>query len=106
AARYDLKQRPSRFNPWQLLLAAWRSRGLISAARKGSTLLLLAVLAAGRSLRAQDSASCKGVIVGSSAPAPAVPFPVGERLTFGAGDGTLRGGRPRVEGMRIGRADP
>ena len=65
AARYDLKQRPSRFNPWQQLLAAWRSRGLISAARKGSTLLLLAVLAAGRSLRAQDSASCKGVIVGS-----------------------------------------
>src|SRR5437879_12695191 len=100
-ARYDLKQRPSRSSPWQQLLAAWRSRGLISAARKGSTLLLLAVLAAGRSLRAQDSASCKGVIVGSSAPAPAVPFPVGERLTFGARYGIFSVGSATMEVMGI-----
>ena len=32
AARYDLKQRASRSKPWQQLLSAWRSRGLISAA--------------------------------------------------------------------------
>src|SRR5882672_1577754 len=64
AARYDLKQRPSRSSPWQQLLAAWRSCGLISAARKGSALLVLALLAAGRPLAAQDSAST-----------PAVTFP-------------------------------
>src|SRR3989449_4624203 len=46
AARYDLKLRPSRSSPWQQLLAAWRSRSLISAARKGSAALALAVLGA------------------------------------------------------------
>src|SRR5256712_10383943 len=52
AARYDLKQRPSRSNPWQELLAAWRSRGRISAARKGggSAIILLALLTGGGSL--------------------------------------------------------
>jgi glycosyltransferase involved in cell wall biosynthesis len=34
AARYDLKQRPSRAKPWEQLLSAWRSRPLIDAARK------------------------------------------------------------------------
>src|SRR5438876_676050 len=82
AARYDLKQRPSRSNPWQQLLAAWRSRGLISAARKG--VLVLALLAAGRSLRGQDTL-CTGLAMGSPAsasasPTPAAPFPVGERF--------------------------
>ena len=101
AARYDLKQRPSRSSPWQQLLGAWRSRGLISAARKGSTVLLLALLAAGRSLGAQDSASCRGVIVGSSAPAAAVPFPVGERLSFGARYGIFSVGSAAMEVMGI-----
>jgi len=85
-ARYDLKQRPSRSSPWQQLLAAWRSRGLISAARKGSALLVLALLAAGRPLAAQDSACT-----------PAVTFPVGERLTFSAKYGIFSVGNAVME---------
>jgi len=85
-ARYDLKQRPSRSSPWQQLLAAWRSRGLISAARKGSALLVLALLAAGRPLAAQDSACT-----------PAVTFPVGERLSFSAKYGIFSVGNAVME---------
>src|SRR6266545_3175105 len=85
-ARYDLKQRPSRSSPWQQLLAAWRSRGLISAARKGAALLVLALLAAGRPLAAQDSAS-----------PPAVTFPVGERLSFNAKYGIFNVGNAVME---------
>src|SRR5258705_461626 len=99
AARYDLKQRPSRSSPRQQLLGAWRSRGLISAARKGSaTLLVLALLTAAQALLAQDTI-CTGKIVSASAPgvsgshpAPAVPFLVGERLSFGARYGIFSGG--------------
>jgi hypothetical protein len=120
AARYDLKQRPSRSNPWQQLLAAWRSRGLISAARRGgvSAMVVLALLTGGGSLRAQDTV-CTGTIVGSSgssAPAsstsgsssrpmlhaaPAVPFPVGERLTFSAKYGIFNVGSATMEVMGI-----
>ncbi len=90
AARYDLKQRPSRSSPWQQLLGAWRSRGLINAARKGAALLLLAALAAGRSLAAQDSAC-----------APAVTFPIGERLSFNAKYGIFNVGSAVMEVMGI-----
>ena len=103
AARYDLKQRPSRSNPWQELLAAWRSRGRISAARKGSAMILLALLTGG-SLRAQDTGS-------AVAPAsvsrrvlhvpPAMPFPVGERLTFSAKYGIFSVGSATMEVMGI-----
>ena len=118
AARYDLKQRPSRSSPWQQLLAAWRSRGLISAARKGSAMVLLALLAGGP-LRAQDTL-CTGKIVGSSgsgSPVPpaastsisapvmhrpaAVPFPIGERLTFSAKYGLFSVGSATMEVMGI-----
>jgi Protein of unknown function (DUF3108)/Glycosyl transferase family 2 len=124
AARYDLTQRPSRSNPWQQLLTAWRSRGLINAARKGAgtALLSVALLGVGRTLAAQDTV-CTGVLVGSSrgspasasrpspaAPdpvppvtraAPAVPFPVGERLTFGAKYGIFSVGNAVMEVMGI-----
>lgn len=114
-ARFDLKQRPSRTGPWQQILAAWRSRGVITAARKG--IVLLALLSAGR-LSAQDTV-CTGVIVGSTPtsvtaappgvpvqrlpvqPAPAVPFPVGERLTFGARYGIFSVGNATMEVMGI-----
>ena len=99
AARYDLKQRPSRANPWQELLAAWRSRGRISAARKGSALLVLVLLTAAQALMAQDS-MCTGKIVGSQ-PTPAVPFPVGERLTFGARYGIFSVGSATMEVVGI-----
>ena len=99
AARYDLKQRPSRSNPWQQLLAAWRSRGLITAARKSSALLVLALLAAVGvgSLGAQDGV-CTGKIVGAVA---AVPFPVGERLSFNAKYGIFNVGNAAMEVMGI-----
>src|SRR5213594_3695995 len=76
AARYDLKQRPSRSSPWQQLLAAWRSRGLINAARKGgagaaTVALLVALLGAPRGAAAQDTI-CTGVPAGA-ATAPMVP---------------------------------
>ncbi|HEX9215760.1 MAG TPA: DUF3108 domain-containing protein [Gemmatimonadales bacterium] len=98
AARYDLKQRPSRSNPWQQLLAAWRSRGLITAARKSSALLVLALLAAAGvgSLGAQDG-MCTGKIVR----AVAVPFPVGERLSFNAKYGIFNVGNAAMEVMGI-----
>src|SRR5205809_5291158 len=92
AARYDLKQRASRSSPWQQLLMAWRSRGLISAARKGSAALDLALLAAAAPLRSQDTI-CLGT--------PAVPFPVGERLSFGARYGPFSVGSAALEVMGI-----
>src|SRR5882762_6866664 len=118
AARYDLKQRPSRSNPWQELLAAWRSRGRINAARKGTALLVAALLAGGGSLKAQDTV-CTGKTVGGSSssssavaptaatstcpvlPVPAVPFPVGERLTFNAKYGIFSVGNATMEVMGI-----
>jgi len=103
AARYDLKQRPSRSNPWQELLAAWRSRGRISAARKGSAMILLALLTGG-SLRAQDTVpavpptSASGPVLHVP---PAVPFPVGERLTFSAKYGIFSVGSATMEVVGI-----
>jgi len=103
AARYDLRQRPSRSSPWQQLLGAWRSRGLVSAARKtAATLLVLALLAAAQALVAQDTIVCTGKIVCTgSHPAPAVPFPVGERLTFGARYGIFSVGSATMEVMGL-----
>ncbi len=94
AARYDLKQRPSRSNPWQQLLAAWRSRSLISAARKASTMVVLALLGATGALGAQDHV-CTGNMVS------AVPFPVGERLSFNAKYGIFNVGSAAMEVMGI-----
>lgn len=105
AARYDLKQRPSRTKPWQQLLAAWRSRGLVSAARKSTAILVLALLAAATPLGAQDSI-CTGVSPPPPVPPaigamPAVPFPVGERLSFGARYGIFSVGSAVMEVMGI-----
>jgi len=94
AARYDLKQRPSRSNPWQQVLAAWRSRSLISAARKAATMVVLALLAATGALGAQDHV-CTGNMVS------AVPFPVGERLSFNAKYGIFNVGSAAMEVMGI-----
>ncbi len=94
AARYDLKQRPSRSNPWQQLLAAWRARSLISAARKAPTMVVLALLAATGALGAQDHV-CTGNMVS------AVPFPVGERLSFNAKYGIFNVGSAAMEVMGI-----
>ena len=117
AARYDLKLRASRSRPWQELLSAWRARGLISAARKGATVLGVALLL-GTSVAAQQRDTvCTGVIVGPAAgavlpppstpvppairPTPAVPFPVGERLTYSARYGVFSVGGASMEVMGI-----
>ena len=115
AARYDLKQRASRSKPWHQLLSAWRSRGLISAARKGTAALVIALLAGVTSLRAQTKDTvCTGVLVNSgstgtpqqSSPppvirAPVVPFPIGERLTYSAKYGVFSVGGASMEVMGI-----
>ncbi len=92
AARYDLVQRPSRVKPWRQLLEAWRARSVIRAARTVVAVLFMAV-----GLHAQsDSAARRDSIRSDSTgvashsdpatvtPAVAVPFPVGERLVYGA----------------------
>jgi hypothetical protein len=97
AARYDLVQRPSRVHPWRQLLSAWRARSVIRAARAATALLLVAMTlqAQADSMRADstrhDSASAPPpqaavTVAGTVAPAPAppVPFTVGERLVYGA----------------------
>jgi len=114
AARYDRRQRPSRTKAWQQLIDVWRSRGLISAARKSALVVALALLAAGasRPLAGQDTV-CTGVLTnsGSSASsstvqavirvAPAVPFPVGERLTYSAKYGIFSVGNAAMEVVGI-----
>jgi uncharacterized protein DUF3108/glycosyl transferase family 2 len=98
AARYDLKQRPSRSHPWQELLAAWRSRGRVRAAGK-VTAILAAALFAGGSVKAQDTTATSTHAVVPVA--PAVPFPVGERLTFSAKYGIFSVGSATMEVMGI-----
>ncbi len=114
AARYDRRRRPSRTKAWQQLVDVWRSRGLISAARKGARMIALALLAGGasRSLAGQDTI-CTGVLTNSGASAssstvqavirvaPAVTFPVGERLTYNAKYGIFSVGNAAMEVVGI-----
>jgi hypothetical protein len=90
AARYDLKQRPSRVKPWHQLVAAWRARGVIRAAR--TAVALVALLAA--PLFGQDPAHATLPV---AAAVPAVPFPVGERFTYGAKYGIFSVGTAIME---------
>ncbi len=95
AARYDLAQRPSRVKPWRQLLEAWRARPIIRAARTAAAALLVVALG----LRAQSDSSRRdstrteaasrpgaatATLTALGAIVPAVPFPVGERLVYGA----------------------
>ena len=116
AARYDRRQRPSRTKAWQQLIDAWRSRASISAARKSALVVALVLLAAGggaiRPLASQDT--CTGVITSSGSSsassttmrpvihiAPAVTFPVGERLTYSAKYGLFSVGSAAMEVVGI-----
>jgi hypothetical protein len=94
AARYDLQQRPSRATPWHQLLAAWRARGVVRAAR--GTVVALALVVA--PLLGQDSARSSLPV---AAAVPAVPFPPGERLTYGAKYGIFSVGTAVMEVMGI-----
>ncbi len=94
-ARYDLQQRPSRVTPWHQLLAAWRGRGAVRAAR---SLALALAFVAPSSLDGQDSAHASLPAV---AAVVAVPFPVGERLTYGAKYGIFSVGTAVMEVVGI-----
>ncbi len=106
AARYDLHQRPSRVHPLRQLVAAWRARPAIRAARGAAALLALLALPAAS--RAQDTTSAPppaplasdSVAPPSPPPppaAPAVPFPVGERFRYQAKFGILNVGQATME---------
>ena len=93
AARYDLAQRPSRVRPWRQLLEAWRARSVIRAARTAVALLLVAVgLRAQSDTARKDStrtdstgfSSLSAMAIVRPPRAVAVPFPIGERLVYGA----------------------
>jgi len=104
AVRYDLVQRPSRVRPWHQLLETWRARTVIRAAHTAVVLLVLAA-----SLRAQSDtsradsthATASGSLTATATtptPAPtAVPFPVGERLVYGARYGPFSVGTATME---------
>jgi len=104
AVRYDLVQRPSRVRPWHQLLETWRARTVIRAARTAVVLLVLAA-----SLRAQSdtgradstrAAASGSLMATATTPAPpptAVPFPVGERLVYGARYGPFSVGTATME---------
>ena len=98
SARYDLQQRPSRVRPWHQLLAAWRGRSVIRAARGAAVALALVVAPRPAPLAGQDSAHASLPAV---AAVPAVPFPVGERMTYGAKYGIFSVGTAVMEVMGI-----
>ena len=96
-ARYDLQQRPSRIHPWNRLLAAWRGRAVVRAARSAAVALAL-ITSAPPALDGQDSAHASLPAVATVA---AVPFPVGERLTYGAKYGIFSVGTAVMEVVGI-----
>jgi hypothetical protein len=100
--RYDLRQRPSRFRPWQALSSAWRARPFIRSAAT----LALACLALAGPMRGQDSSALPATpAVDSPTPAAvvaapsrlAVPFPVGERMRYSARYGPFSVGEATME---------
>ena len=116
AARYDLGQRPSRVRPWHQLVAAWRARPIIRAARTAMALLAIAgVLRAQGDTTHADStrraASASTAVTATAAPpAPAsvVPFAVGERLVYQAKFGLFNVGTAtmQVAGVDTVRGQP
>jgi hypothetical protein len=93
--RYDLVQRPFRTRGWGQLVAAWRARPVIRAARVTVLLLLSVVPHAGG---AQEDPRRPAAAVPAPEPAPsAVPFPVGERLVYAARMGVFSVGQASME---------
>lgn len=81
-ARYDLRQRASRTTPWRHLVAAWRARPVIRAARTA----LLALLLATPPLAGQNGT-----------PVTVFPFRTGERMQYQAKFGLFNVGRAVLE---------
>ncbi|HXF96479.1 MAG TPA: DUF3108 domain-containing protein [Gemmatimonadales bacterium] len=90
-ARYDLRQRPSRTSPWRELVAAWRARPVIRAARTALAALLAVPALLGGQSEATRSDSA------AAAPATAFPFPVGERMRYQAKYGLFNVGQAVLE---------
>ena len=104
AVRYDLVQRPSRVRPWHQLLETWRARTVIRAAHTAATLLVIATTLCGQSdtsradsTRATASGSLTATATTPAPPPTAVPFPVGERLVYGARYGPFSVGTATME---------
>src|SRR5213079_3723448 len=103
--RYDLVQRPSRVRPWRQLLETWRARTIIRAAHTAVALLVLAASLHAQSdtgradstRAAQTSASLTATGIAPAPPPTAVPFPVGERLVYGARYGPFGVGTATME---------
>lgn len=96
-ARYDLRQRPSRVNPWRQLGEVWRARPMIRAIHAVATAIALLVLP----LRAQsDSAPAASTASAAAIPAlaaAAFAFPVGERTRYQAKYGLFTVGEVVLE---------
>ncbi|MGH7530038.1 MAG: DUF3108 domain-containing protein, partial [Gemmatimonadales bacterium] len=94
--RYDLRQRPSRETAWQRVLAAWRARGVIRRAAAGAG-AVLGLLLLGTAAAAQDSVHGPPPVPNPVPVATAVPFPIGERLTYQAKYGLFNVGTAVME---------
>ncbi|HTR20081.1 MAG TPA: DUF3108 domain-containing protein [Gemmatimonadales bacterium] len=121
-ARYDLHARPSRVRPWSALVAAWKARPIVRAARTVSAALMLMALSLHLTLAGQgdstgsaksadstkpaDSMKSASALLGPGAavptpgePAPpdAVPFPMGEHLRYQAKFGIFSVGEATLD---------
>jgi hypothetical protein len=94
-ARYDLVQRPFRTEGWRQLVAAWRARPVIRAARVATLLLLCVAPRAGGAQ--EDSLRPAAAARAADSARVAVPFPVGERLLYGARMGVFSVGEASME---------
>lgn len=113
AARYDLKQRPSREKPWQQMLAAWRARGTLRRVRSATAGAVVALALLASAGRGQDTVQTLprptpavpippiDDLAPIPPPGPAVTFPIGERLTFQAKYGLFNVGTAVMEVMGI-----
>jgi len=111
-ARYDLHARPSRVRAWSALVAAWKARPVVRAARAVSAALLLFALSLARPIAGQDGvadsvkpAADSSRPADSTAPEPpapaaqrdAVPFPIGEHLRYQAKFGIFSVGEATLD---------
>lgn len=104
--RYELRQRPSRIRPLDALVAAWRARGAIRAARTVALTLAALVLGAGAPAGQTTVTPVPAPAPPRAASAPtltagvlssAVPFLLGERMTFQAKFGFFNVGQATLE---------
>jgi hypothetical protein len=87
-ARYDLQRRPSRVHPWRELVAAWRARAVVRAARSAMLALLLLAAPAGGQTASTEPPMPASVAFG---------FPVGERMRYQAKYGPFNVGEAVLE---------